>query len=344
MTYEYDTVVYIGRFRPPHMAHIRTMLEALQRGRQLLILCGSANQPRTTKNPWSVPEVETMIMAALPEEVHNRVLVLPLRDTAYNDQEWALNVQNAAFSVSNGGDIAIIGHEKDASSYYLKMFPQWKHIAMENIDDINATDIRNAYFDADGDMYDFDFDIGRNMPPAIHDFMKAFALTDAYDTLVNEHEFLKGHAKMWAGAPYPPMFVTVDAVVVQSGHVLLVRRRAEPGKNLFAMPGGYLDAHEKIDVATLRELKEETGIKVPLPVLAGSVKRVEVYDAPGRSGRGRIITHASLIELPNGELPKVRGSDETDKVKWVPLNVFRKMESQMFEDHFQIINHLLGQA
>lgn len=342
---KYDTVVYIGRFRPPHLAHIETMKRALDVGQTLLILCGSANQARTTKNPWTVSEISEMIFAAMPEELHPRIMVLPLRDSSYNDQGWASSVQRTVNVISgDSSNIAIIGYAKDDSSYYLKMFPQWEMLDVGNIEDIHATDIRKAYFNADGDMSNFDLEIGKNLPPAIHDYLKAFSLTSDYDALVKEAQFLTQHDANWAGSPYPPIFVTVDAVVVQSGHVLLVRRRAEPGKGLFAMPGGYLDAHEHIIPATIRELKEETGIKVPVPVLTGSIKKTKVYDAPARSLRGRIITHASLIELTSGDLPKVRGSEETDKVRWIPLNVFKEMESQMFEDHYQIIDDLLGSS
>ena len=174
---KYNTVVYIGRFRPPHLAHIETMKRALDVGEQLLILCGSANQPRTTKNPWNAQEISTMILAALPEELHDRVMVLPLRDSSYNDQDWAADVQTAVNSIDHTGNVAMIGYAKDDSSYYLKMFPQYTTIDVGNIDDIHATDIRNAYFDAEGDMSDFDLKIGKNLPPAIHDYLKAFSLT-----------------------------------------------------------------------------------------------------------------------------------------------------------------------
>jgi bifunctional NMN adenylyltransferase/nudix hydrolase len=52
-----------------------------------------------------------------------------------------------------------------------------------------------------------------------------------------EAEFIAGYRKAWS-APYPVTFVTVDAVVVHSGHLLLVRRRSEPGRGLWALPGG----------------------------------------------------------------------------------------------------------
>ena len=173
--------------------------------------------------------------------------------------------------------------------------------------------------------------------------MKAFMMSPAYEQLVREQEFQIAHDKMWEGAPYTPTFITVDAVVIQSGHVLLVRRRSEPGRNLFAIPGGYLNPGERIVDGAIRELREETKIKVPAPVLKGSIKSSEVFDKPDRSLRGRIVTHAFLIELPPGDLPKVKGSDDADKAKWVPLSVFNKMRDQMFEDHFLIIQQMIGE-
>ena len=342
---DFNTIVYIGRFQPPHLAHIQIMKRALKLGQQLIVLCGSANQPRTIKNPFTVAEREEMILASLPKQYHDRIVILPLRDKMYNDQQWALQVQEIVASVTsdrNPGDtVAIMGHTKDETSYYLDMFPQWELIDVSNIKDIHATDIRKAYFTEDDD--DFDLKIGRDLPAGIHDFLRAWSMRDEFDQLVAEHHFLSQYKKAWEDAPYSPTFVTVDTVVVQSGHVLLVRRRANPGKGLYAIPGGFLNPEERIEDGAIRELREETKIKVPGPVLRGSIKSREVFDHPERSLRGRTITNAFLIELPPGPLPKVKGSDDADKAKWVPLSVLNKMEDQLFEDHYHIIQHFLGE-
>jgi len=134
----------------------------------------------------------------------------------------------------------------------------------------------------------------------------------------------------------------VDAVVIQSGHVLMIRRRSEPGKGLWALPGGFLNANTDRSVleACIRELREETGIKVPAPVLKGNVKRNKVFDAIDRSARGRTITHAFHIELPDGELPRVKGQDDADKAKWVPISAVKSEDC--FEDHWEIIQYFLG--
>lgn len=344
---DYNTIVYIGRFQPPHLAHIQIMKQALKEGNQLIVLVGSANQPRTIKNPFTVAERAEMILASLPETVHERVSILPLRDKTYNDQQWALQVQEIVASVTSdrnpGDNVAIMGHSKDETSYYLDMFPQWNLIDVSNIEDIHATDVRDAYFTAE-DEDDFDLKIGRNLPAAIHDFLKAFMLRPEYDALVAEYDFLEDYKRGWDEAPYTPTFVTVDTVVIQSGHVLLVKRRANPGKGLYAIPGGFLNPEERIKDGAIRELREETKIKVPAPVLRGSIKSQEVFDHPERSLRGRTITNAFLIELPPGELPKVKGSDDAEKAMWVPLNVLNRMEDQLFEDHYHIIQHFLGEV
>ena len=342
--FKFDYIVFIGRFQPPHLSHTEIMKQALKQSERLLVLVGSANQPRTIKNPWTWQEREAMILASLPQPHRGRTSVLPLRDIMYNDQQWARQVQDLVGTVvaEQEASIGIIGYSKDESSYYLSLFPQWDLIDVGNIEDIHATDIRTALFTMEED--DFDFRVGRNLPSAIHEQLKAFTLTPEFEQLVREYHFIEAYKKAWEAAPYTPTFVTVDAVVIQSGHILLVRRRAEPGKGLWAIVGGFVDPKEKIEDAAIRELREETKIKVPSPVLRGNIKAREVYDHPGRSLRGRTITHAFLIELPAGPLPKVKGSDDAEKARWVPLSTLNNMEDQMFEDHYGIIQDLLGKV
>lgn len=339
---KYEYIVYIGRFQPPHLAHVQIIKQALKKAENVLILAGSANQPRTIKNPFTWQERQEMIHASLPENLRDRVEVVPLYDKTYNDQAWAKQVQSIVDSTATG-EVGIIGYSKDESSYYLSMFPQWDLIDVGNIEDIHATDIRTALFTAE-DEDDFDLKIGRNLPAGIHDWLRAFMLRREYEELVREYQFMEQYRKSWEAAPYAPTFVTVDTVVVQSGHVLLVRRRSAPGKGLWAIPGGFVDQGERLTDAAIRELREETKVKVPAPVLRGSIKEREVFDHPDRSLRGRTITHAYYIELPPGELPKVKGNDDAEKARWIPLSAFAKMENQLFEDHFHIINHFLGEG
>ncbi len=62
----------------------------------------------------------------------------------------------------------------------------------------------------------------------------------------------------------------------------------------------------------------------------------DVFDDPNRSSRGRTITNAYYIKLNNDvKLPKVKGADDADKAKWIPVEKLRRDE--MFEDHYSVI-------
>jgi bifunctional NMN adenylyltransferase/nudix hydrolase len=266
----------------------------------------------------------------------------------YNDQLWIGHLQQVVaqhISVVTGdttASVALIGHTKDETSYYLSMFPQWDPIEFTGIDDLHATDIRAHLFTQN--ISEFDKFVGHSLPVPIHDYLKAFTHTAHFDQLREEYAFIEQYKRSWLSAPYAPIFFTGDAVVIQSGHVLLVRRRSEPGKNLWAIPGGFLNYNERIDDVAIRELIEETKINCPAKVLYGSIAARHTFDHPDRSLRGRTITYASLIELPPGKLHKVKGGDDAEKARWVPLSTFQQMEDQMFEDHFQIINVFLGEV
>ena len=332
------TIMLIGRFQPLHNAHLEIIKRCTALTDQLVIVAGSAKQPRTYKNPFTFEERKRMILDAT-QGLSLNVYVEPNIDTIYNDQAWAVRVQGIHSKYRClGTKDAIIGHKKDDSSFYLDMFPQWEYINVEQIEPLGATDIRDLYF-----KWDFNSNFIKNVvPETTYEFLMQFRRTEEFAQIVREREFVANYKKQYASLPYPPIFSTADAVVIQSGHVLMIRRRAEPGKGLWALPGGYVNANtdRSVEDAAIRELREETGIKVPAPVLRGNIKRSKVFDAIDRSPRGRIITHAFHIELPDGELPKVKGSDDADKARWVPIAEVKSEEC--FEDHYEIIQHFLG--
>ena len=346
MKKQFDYLVFIGRFQPLHVGHQEVLDKALTLADKVIVLVGSSFQPRTIKNPFTFDERATMIRDANKAypggENCLRLRVAALRDFKYNDQAWAAEVQSlvasevlSAFGWSDmpkrGG---LIGHAKDESSYYLQMFPQWELVEHSINEEVHATDIRDIYF---GSNIRY---LQSVLPASVYQALEAFTKKGEYKDLVKEQEFIKAYKRSWAAAPYAPTFVTCDAVVIQSGHVLLVKRRAEPGRGLYALPGGFVNQGERIEDAVIRELREETRIKVPAPVLKGSIKAKEVFDHPDRSLRGRTITQAFFIELPPGKLPPVKGGDDAESAKWVPLSFVR--EEEMFEDHYSIIQHFVG--
>ena len=82
---------------------------------------------------------------------------------------------------------------------------------------------------------------------------------------------------------YQTRSVTVDAIVTNDkGKILLVKRKREPYKDHWALPGGYLDQDETAIQGTLRELKEETGLSADNAELLG------FYDNPNRDPKQNV--------------------------------------------------------
>lgn len=331
----YDFCVFIGRFQPFHLGHQFLLKEALTQSSKVIVVLGSAVKASNTKNPWSTTERKEMIINSLSSEDKDRVLFIEMRDYLYNDNLWIIDLQQKVEEIVGDPNrhIALIGHEHDKSSFYLNLFPQWTLLPMKNNDKYpHATELRDMYFT---------HDIGykRFVDPTTFGMLEEFKKTDSFKQLKDEYDYLKVYHAKWAQSPFKPTFVTVDSVVIKSGHVLVVRRKGALGKGLIALPGGFLNTDERIKDGALRELKEETAIKMSREELENSITESRVFDHPDRSLRGRTITHAFLMNLKPGPLPKVKGSDDADKAWWMPLSEFGAREAEFFEDHYHIISY-----
>lgn len=349
-TKKYKLAVLIGRFQPFHLGHQYAVQRGLELADKVLVLVGSATGPRTTKNPWTFDEREIMIRAAFGKpNVDAGIEVKPIEDYPYNDQQWITGVQQQVNAMMDkhglvNNDVVVVGHEKDATSFYLKFFPQW-HFSDTGYEELNgnlrridATKIREFFFE--GQMHYAEGVLSEQVKNWL-DFFCRHDHTGEFDRLIAEHNYIKAYKKSWAAAPYAPTFVTCDAVVVQSGHVLVVERGDDPGKHLLALPGGFLNHDERIEDGAVRELIEETGIKLQRDVLKRCIAAREVFDDPGRSLRGRTITHAFLFKLNDSvSLPKVKGSDDAAHAFWLPLAEVARDE--FFEDHYHIIQTMVA--
>jgi bifunctional NMN adenylyltransferase/nudix hydrolase len=347
-----DALVFIGRFQPFHNGHKAVIDAALKQAKEVVIVVGSSFAARNIRNPFTFAERKAMIEAAYPDVSqdmfstfgHNqggkRLHIVPVSDYPYDDNKWVNAIQKIVDeTVPHAKDVGLIGHSKDSSSYYLNIFPRWKnHIEVPDVGGINATDIRKTIL-TQMDYTDFE-ELSAIMPDNTLSCMAGILNKPELNVVRQEYEMVKKYKEAWKAAPFPPTFMTVDAVVVQSGHILLVKRGDMPGKGLWALPGGFLNQDETMLDGAIRELKEETKIKVPVPVLKGSIKESKTFDAPNRSSRGRTITQAFLIDLGVGELPKVKGSDDAEKAFWVPFKDVK--QELLFEDHFHIIDNFIN--
>jgi len=345
---KYDYAIVIGRFQPLHSAHQDLIQYSLTLAEKVIIILGSARSAPDVKNPFTPAMREEIIRACFPQNAEN-LIFRAVRDYPYNDHVWTTEVQNTVGEITDDAGqsdarIAIVGFFKDKSSYYLNLFPQWNFEEFYPPDkqklSLNASQIREKYF-SEEDGWE------RLVPPAVVNYLNAFRQTEFYPNLKSEFEFLAKYREstQFKGVPYKPVFLTTDAVVVQSGHVLVIRRGFQPGKGLLALPGGFLAENMTLEDSALKELKEETNIKVPAQVLRGSIKASHVFDYPERSLRGRTVTFAYYIELePNLKdgLPRVKGGDDAKKAFWLPLSALGEKENEFFEDHYFIIRYFLG--
>lgn len=329
--------VYIGRFEPPHQAHLLVMREALESVQKLIVVIGSARAARNTKNPFTAEERQDIITAMLQEVgiPKSRLLFVHVRDYFYNESLWLSEVQRGVQAFTHGSsDVALIGHIKDESSYYLRSFPAWEFIPTHVVSPLSATDVRKAYFE---DRLE---DVRGMVPPAVHTFLDNFHRTPEYAQLKEEYEYLKAYKAAWKDAPFPPVFVTTDAVILRSGHVLLVRRAGLPGRGRLAMPGGFLEQKETLLDSCIREVHEETGLSEAVN-LPGHLKAQQVFDYPDRSQRGRTVTHAFHFDLGIGQLPVLKAASDAAEAFWMPLSETLPHPELFFEDHHAIIEHFL---
>jgi bifunctional NMN adenylyltransferase/nudix hydrolase len=343
---KYTHAVVIGRFQPFHSAHQDLIQYSLTLAEKVIVILGSARSAPDIKNPFTPEMRAEMVRACFPIE-NKRLIFRAVRDYPYNDHIWTTEVQNVVneeIEDETEANVAIVGFFKDRSSYYLNLFPQWDFEEFYCKDKsklkINATEIREKYF-ADDESWK------ANVPQQIAVQVEVFKQTEDFQTLQKEFDYIKQYKEdtRFVGVPYKPVFVTTDAVVVQSGHILVIRRGHQPGKGLLALPGGFLQPELTLEDNAIKELKEETQIKVPSAVLRGSIKASRAFDYPERSARGRTVTFAYFIELEpslKDGLPKVKGGDDAAKAFWLPLSALGENEDKFFEDHYSVIRTFLG--
>ena len=86
--------------------------------------------------------------------------------------------------------------------------------------------------------------------------------------------------------------LSVDCVVFNKNNLVLIRRGFEPFKDWYALPGGFVNIGESVELACVRELKEETGLELECQ----SLKLVGVYSKKDRDPRGHIVSIAFVCE------------------------------------------------
>lgn len=338
---KYAWAACIGRFQLFHDAQLALVRKGLELAPRCAVLIGSAHQARSPRNPFTWQERVDAIRLALTEEERARVDFLAIRDV-WDQKRWVAAVQKAMAQLT-GSDrtpVVLVGHRKDATSEYLHAFPGWPLHDVGRLGELHGKALRAALYS--GESLDATLAaIASQVPPSMLDFLRSWAELPFLARLREEWaELAEEHAK-WATAPYPPVFVTVDAVVRIGDQVLLIRRGQAPGKGLLALPGGFIDQRETAYQSAVRELEEETGFSLLPQEMEHACRAMRVFDHPDRSQRGRVITHAFFFDLGQRLLPEIAGSDDAAEARWVPIAELPSLEEQFYDDHFHILDSFL---
>lgn len=328
-----STAVFIGRFQPPHLAHLQTITQALARFDQLIVVLGSAYSYPTPKNPFSAEAREAMIRASLPPD-QARLQFVAIADDYYDDPRWFRSVRAAVEALTGANArICITGYDKDESSYYLHGFGNWPFEPSGVVSPLSATKVRNRYFGGSTDWQAM-------VPKAVEQYMRQFATTAEFKRLKDEWETIQRYRSLEQGYPYPILHVATDAMVLAQQQVLLVERKGSLSKGAWALPGGYVEPKETLLASALRELREETSLELQ----AQHLKATQAFDYPGRSLRGRVISLGHFFDLGQTPPPLVQGQDDAARAFWLPLAELDHHQKRFFEDHYQQICWFLGRA
>lgn len=330
-------------------------------------LVGSAFKARDIKNPFTYQE-RASILDVWYKGRGAAHAIRPLRDQLYNNAKWNQSVQetvNQALAEQWGltpkdCDITIVGSDRDATTWYLKAFPQWGRDLLDpdpRFVGLAATHLRRRLWEGANPRS------WEELPDITKNFLELWAATDAYADMVAEYEWLKSYWEKHNG-PYGMVAKTVDATIVQSGHVLVVKRARRPGKNLVAVPGGFVKQHQTMLDALVEEVVEETGLllaegkrakEITKAKLLGSIVAQREFDHPDRDFRGRIFTTNYLIRLDDTQpLPNVSGQlvpmgelgggveQETSDAWFMSLDEARSKSHIWYGDHHGMLDTMLG--
>ncbi len=336
----FERLIFIGRFQPFHHGHMAVLQAALARAQRVSVVLGSANQARSVRNVWNEAEREQMIRAAVDEDQARRLEFAAVPDILYAEEVWERLVRAAIVQHPPAARTGLIGHSKDPTSYYLEVFPEWPYVALPNHRGLHATAIRERLLAAGpaGAGAVLDGELVEHVPAGVRAWLHEFVRGAGFAQVCEEFRVVQEFRQDWADAPYPPLFVTADALIQHDDHILLIRRGRAPGAGLLALPGGFLDVGERIEAACRRELQEETGLD--LAQQPHELVLHKVFDDPQRAARGRMITHGFHYRLdPAQPRPAVRGGDDAALAQWLAIDSLSGAE--FFEDHYMIIQNLL---
>lgn len=305
-----------------HSGHRHMLREAHSKCDFLLILIGSANSARTIKNPFTYLERKYEIEKFLQHNFSdsaNEFRIYPLNDYKYSDTQWMSDVDAIiSENVDANSEVVMFGHHKAGNHYLDWLAAQYKFVNIESIYDMNATEIRNRWFKNER-----------------HHF---------HEDVLADYDYFEKEKVTFANYPYPETlnFMCGDVVLECAGHILLIKRKHAPGRNTWALPGGFKNNTETSIDCAFRELIEETNVRVAEKVLRGSVVSTKLFDDPKRGmgiPRNALAVHIRIDLNADGKFPRISPKDDALEVGFFPIKTIMN-DMELFDDHSGIISVL----
>jgi 8-oxo-dGTP diphosphatase len=132
------------------------------------------------------------------------------------------------------------------------------------------------------------------------------------------------------------IYIATDAMVFdKTGEhlkILLIKRKNDPYKNMWGFPGGFVEDDEELEAGAIRELEEETGLKLQ------AMKQLHTFGKVGRDPRFRTVSVTHYAFVDSAHLP-VKGSDDAAEAKWFYVKDLKELAF----DHNEILDFALQQ-
>lgn len=334
-SYTFSTAVFIGRFQPFHKGHLHSVCFALEHAAKLIIVIGGHRLAPSVRGPWSSEQRIDMILSCLTPAQKKRIRFVTVRDRLYSEDMWVSNVIGEVSKIAEDSAIALVGHEKDASSYYLRSFPNWVFLETGNYKGINSTDFRNSFFLTSVNHIDYS-----NISFKVANALKKYRKTPDFKELQKKYKYVESAIR------FPKKTFTPDIVcnslLLTSRYILLVKNQDTLSKNLYSLPECELDQHDNAENCSLKNLAQTTKFDILSVNLKKYIKKSHTFQY---AERFPVKTQQAVVffyKLDLDVLPKVSSNKKMSSVEWVLLDDLFLIEDKFYADHFQIIQYFLG--
>ncbi len=323
--------IIICRVEPPHLGHEMLAIESLKHCDRVIIVLGSAGKAADIKNPWSDMERVAMLEGVMrANNINDAQIRYESVHDHHTDEMWLVEVRTKLKKhIEPNDNVILFGHDKDHTTFYLKLFPDWRLRECGSYDEtLNATRIRNLIFE------DKLSEVEALVPPSVYKYLEGWVQSFDFTRLKAEYNHIKLLNKQYEGLKNEVTFTTVDALVTYRGKVLVITRKAKGGvgDGLLSLPGGFFNKGERLVDAAIRISKKKT----QLTLKKEWIYKTQIFDDPRRSNRGRIITHVYRFNIPPDYEVQQSLSGE-----WLDYAEVSLQSQNFFEDHAMIINEMI---